>query len=326
MMGIWGDMGSRRPLILAGGAGFAIALCLIAISPSFAWFLLGFSLLAPSSGSFVNLCQATLMDLAPARHEHNMARWVLAGSIGTVLGPAILAGSVALNTRWQGAFVLIAGLTGVLLVGLVQYPRLAGGNALSERTTNFKVEVGKAFTALKSPSVRRWLILLQCSDLMLDGFSGFVALYLVNQVEASTVQVSWAIAIWLGVGLVGDFLLVPLLEHIRGLTYLRISAGLVLELYSTFLLVPSFSAKLIVLGCLGFLKAGWYSILKGQLYTAMRGQSGTAITLSNLFGLVGGLVPLGIGLCAQHFGLEQALWLLLISPIALLIGLRFKDP
>ncbi|MEM9216123.1 MAG: MFS transporter [Cyanobacteria bacterium P01_F01_bin.150] len=324
IMGIWGDMGARRPLILAGGVGFAIALCLIAISPTFGWFLVGFILLSPASGSFVNLCQATLMDLDPSRHEQNMARWVLAGSIGMVLGPVMLTAAIALNSSWRGVFVLLAALTGLLLLWLGQYPQLGSPTSVAHQSTDFKAGVRNALKALRQPSVLRWLILLQCSDLMLDGFAGFVALYLVDSVGASPSEVNGAIALWLGVGLVGDFLLVPLLERVRGLTYLRVSAGLVLLLYPTFLLMPHLVGKMGILGCLGFLNAGWYSILKGQLYTAMPGQSGTVVTLSNLFGIGGSLVPMMLGLFAQHLGLENALWLLILSPIALLWGLRSK--
>jgi FSR family fosmidomycin resistance protein-like MFS transporter len=43
--------------------------------------------------------------------------------------------------------------------------------------------------------------------------------------------------------------------------------------------------------------------------------------VGNVFGLVGQLVPLGLGLAAEHFGLRAALWLLLAGPLALLVGL-----
>lgn len=322
VLGIWGDMGQRRPLILGGGIGFAIALLLISLSQNFTLFLAGFVLLAPSSGGFVNLCQATLMDLDPTRHEQNMARWVLAGSLGNVIGPLILAGAIALHQSWRGAFLLLAMLTGLLLVMLWRYPITsvdAPGEA--QPTTSFKDGFHNAIAALKRASVVRWLTLLQFSDLMLDVLAGFVALYFVNVVGADTAQASLAIAVWLGFGLLGDFLLVPLLERVRGLSYLRVSASLVLCLYPTFLLVPHLTTKFAILGCLGFLNAGWYSILKGQLYTAMPGQSGTVMTLSNLFGLVGSLAPLGLGFVAQQIGLGSAIWILLVAPVALLVGL-----
>jgi len=51
------------------------------------------------------------------------------------------------------------------------------------------------------------------------------------------------------------------------------------------------------------------------------GLSSTAIAVGNVTGFVGKLLPFGIGLAAQAFGLGAAMWLLLAGPIALLIGL-----
>ena len=156
---------------------------------------------------------------------------------------------------------------------------------------------------------------------MLDVFQGFVALYFVDVVGANTTQATFAFTIWLGFGLLGDILLIPLLERISGLAYLKVSVFLVFLLYPAFLTVPSLTIKVVILGSLGFLNAGWYSILKGQLYRAMLGQSGAVVTLSNLFGLVGGLAPLVLGFVALHIGLDSAMWVLMVSPIALLVGL-----
>ncbi|NER84056.1 MAG: MFS transporter [Leptolyngbya sp. SIO1D8] len=322
VVGIWGDIVQRRGLIVGGGIGFAIALFLICLSQDFAMLLAGFVLLAPSSGSFVNLCQATLMDLEPTRHEQNMARWVLAGSLGNVIGPVILVGAIAVNQSWRGAFFLLFMATGLVLVMLWKYPIIVTTPSHDvQPPDSFKEGLYNAMTALRRSSVLRWLTLLQFSDLMLDVLAGFVALYFVNVVGANAAEATLAVAVWLGFGLLGDFLLVPLLERVRGLSYLRVSASLVLCLYPAFLLAPNPVTKFAILGCLGFLNAGWYSILQGQLYTAMPKQSGTVMTLNNLFGLVGSLAPLGIGVMAQQAGLESAMWILLISPIALLIGL-----
>jgi FSR family fosmidomycin resistance protein-like MFS transporter len=94
-----------------------------------------------------------------------------------------------------------------------------------------------------------------------------------------------------------------------------------LVLFPAFLLVPGFWPKLPLLGLLGFFNAGWYSILKAQLYSTMPGQSGTVMTVGNVFGLVGGLIPLGLGLVAERFDLTVTMWLLLVGPVALLIGM-----
>jgi FSR family fosmidomycin resistance protein-like MFS transporter len=147
----------------------------------------------------------------------------------------------------------------------------------------------------------------------------------VDVVGITAEQAGLAVAVWTGVGLLGDFLLIPLLERVRGLSYLRISAGLLLVLFPAFLIVSPLWIKLILLGSLGLLNAGWYAILKAQLYSAMPGQSGTVLAVDNIAGLVGSLIPLGLLAVAQMVDLRATMWLLLAGPVALLVGLPRRD-
>jgi len=169
--------------------------------------------------------------------------------------------------------------------------------------------------------VLRWLILLPFSDLMLDVLLGFLALYFVDVVGVNPAQAGMAVAMWTGAGLVGDLLLIPLPERVRGLSYLRLSVVAEGALFVAFLLLPGLWPKLVVLALLGLLNAGWYSILKARSYSAMPGQSGTVMALDNLFGLLGSLMPLGLGFIAQRYDLRVTMWLLLAGPVALWVGL-----
>ena len=227
-LGILGDVWKRNVLILGGGLVFALALLLTALSQSFPVLLLSFILFYPASGAFVSLSQATLMDTDTARHEQNMARWTLAGSLGVVAGPIALGAAVALGLGWR---------------------------------------------ALRRREVLRWLTLLECSDLMLDVLLGFLALYFVDVVGATPAQAGAAVAVWTGVGLLGNLLLIPLLERVRGLRYLRLSTVVELALFPAFLLAPGFWAKLLLLGLMGLFNTGWYPVLKAQLYSVMPGQA-----------------------------------------------------
>lgn len=98
-LGILGDTGRRRALVLGGGLAFALSLSLTAASQGFTLLLLSFVLFYPASGAFVSLSQATLMDSDPTRHEGNMARWALAGSLGVVTGPLALSAGATLGMR-----------------------------------------------------------------------------------------------------------------------------------------------------------------------------------------------------------------------------------
>ena len=87
--------------------------------------------------------------------------------------------------------------------------------------------------------VLRWLILLEFSDLMLDVLLGFLALYFVDVARLTPGPgCPGRRCLERGSGLLGDFLLIPLLEKVKGLDYLRVSVVLELLLFPAFLLVP----------------------------------------------------------------------------------------
>ena len=112
-----------------------------------------------------------------------------------------------------------------------------------------------------------------------------------------------------------------MLDRVSGLRYLRVSALLTAIVFTGFMLTPTYWTAVVLLGILGFLNAGWYSILQAQVYTAMPGRSGSVMSVSSAAGMVGSLAPLGVGLLAATVGLHAALWVLLISPVVLLIGI-----
>ena len=182
-------------------------------------------------------------------------------------------------------------------------------------------------SALKRLPVLRWLVLLELANLMGDWLLSYLALYFVDVAGASKTQAALGVALWTGVGLLGDFLLIPLLERVRGLTYLRYSAFAELALFVAFLLVPGLWPKMAIAALLGFGNAGWYSIPQAQMYKEMPGRSGTVMAVNDVTSLVSGLVPLGIGLAARTWGLGAAMWLLLAGPVALLVGIpRQQSP
>ena len=79
--------------------------------------------------------------------------------------------------------------------------------------------------------------------------------------------------------------------------------------------------KLALLALLGLANAGWYAVLAARLYASMPGRSGTVMTVGNFSGLVGGLIPLALGLVAERYGLNAMMWLLLAGPVVLMAGL-----
>jgi FSR family fosmidomycin resistance protein-like MFS transporter len=326
ILGILSDGWKRRLLILGGGVLFAASALLVAISHSFLPLMMAQILFFPASGAFVSLSQAALMDAEPTRHEQNMARWTLAGSVGVVMGPLALGAAMLLGLGWRELFAIF-GLLALILVTIAwRYPFPNNHTGEHDQAPLLALRDGLrgALDALKRREVLRWLALLGFSDLMLDVLLAFLALYFVDVVGVNETKAGLAVAVWSAVGLLGDLLLIPLLERMKGLVYLRASAAIELALFVALLLAPIFWVKLILLGLLGFFNSGWYAILQGRLYTSMPGQSGAVLAVTNVAGLVIGQAPLLLGIVAQHYGLGAMMWLLLAGPIALLVGLPRK--
>jgi len=326
VIGVLGDVWNRRALVLGGGLLFAGAAIGVAGSRSFWLLLVVLTLLSPASGAFVSLSQAALMDEDPERHEQNMARWTFAGSIGVVAGPLVLGAAVWLGLGWRGLFTAF-GLLALLLVVVgwgfpfpLPHGREPGRGGWHAIRDGFL----EGFQALRRPEVLRWEIMLVFSNLMLDILLGFLALYFVDVVGVTPAQAGIAVAVWSGIGLLGDFLIIPLLERIDGIDYLRVSVRIEFVLYAAFLLLPGYWPKVILVGLLGFFNAGWYSVVKGRVFSAMPGRSGSVMLVDNVIGVADTLIPIGLGLVGQMWGLGTMMWLLLLGPIVLGLGIPVR--
>jgi FSR family fosmidomycin resistance protein-like MFS transporter len=326
-LGILGDVWKRRLLILGGGFFFTLSLVLTAISKSFMPLLISFIIFFPASGAFVSLSQATLMDSAPDRHAQNMARWTSAGSLGNLFGPILLGLFVYFGLGWRETFAMLAAVSALCL--LAAFRLVPPDDSSISHLPSFKSVFDgfySALSALKRGKVLRWLILLEFSDLMLDVFLGFLALYFVDVAHATETQAGIAITIWLALGMLTDFLFIPFIDRQPdSMKFMQRTATFEVIAFSVFLLVPGFIPKLIAIVFVNIFNTGWYPILKGNLYSALPGQSASVMAIESITTPIAKLLPLFVGLLADKFGLGIAIWLLLLGPLALIIGLPRHD-
>lgn len=321
-IGILGDVWRRRLLILGGGILFTASLFMTSTSYSFIFLLFSFILFFPSSGAYVSLSQANLMDSDESRHEQNMARWTFAGSLGVVTGPFLLGLFVYLGLGWRGTYALLASLSALSLIVAFRYLPADKKNtpfpSFNEVFDGFK----SAFQALKRKEVWRWLLLLEFADLMLDVLFSFLALYFVDVVNVNETQAGIAVTIWLVMGLITDFLFIPYVDKLTDTAqFLRRTALLNLITFIGFMLIPGFIPKIILVILVNLSNTGWYPILQGRLYSSLPGQSASIMAIGAVTTPLAKALPLLIGILADRAGLDIAMWVLLLAPIALLIGL-----
>lgn len=326
-IGILDDVWKRRVLIIVGGILFTASLALTGISTSFYLLIVSFILLFPSSGAFVSLLQANLMDSDRTRHEQNMARWTFAGSLGVLVGPLLLGLFVYFGLGWRGTYVALAFFSTLCLFVALRYLPPDSVNSPSFPSPQMVFDGFRvAFLALRRVEVWRWLLLLEFADLMLDVLFSYLALYFVDVVGATQAQVGLAVTVWLALGLLTDFLFIPIIDRQKdSLRFLRMTALIELLTFAVFLLVPSFGFKLMFVIAVNLFNTGWYPILQGRLYSSLPGQSASIMALSSVTAPLAKFFPFLIGFLADQFGLQTAMWLLLAGPTALLIGLPRRN-
>ncbi len=299
--------------MVVGGLAFAASAALSAAAGGF-WLLLAALVIGnPATGAFVSLAQATLMDAEPTQRARNMARWTLAGSFGYVGGPILLVVAAYVGVGWRGALAALAVVALPLTLAAVRFP-----SPQRETAPPLGRAVRDALAAVRRRDVIRLLLTLEAADLLLDVFYGFLALYLVDAAGFAPSTAALGVGVWTAAGLVGDWLLLPVLRRTTGARVIRVTALLSLVAYPAFLLVPGLAPKLAVLAALGLLNSGWYAIPKAWLYDALPDRSGAAVAVGGLGGIGGAAVPLLLGFLAGAAGIAATMWVLLLAPLALL--------
>jgi FSR family fosmidomycin resistance protein-like MFS transporter len=334
---ISGTGARRRRFILAGGLIFIASVLAAGLAPDFAVLLIALTIFFAASGTFVSLSQSALVDSATDRQAQQMARWTLAGAAGAVAGPLLVMAVLAVGGSWRLAFMACAAgsVLAWLAVAATGRARRAGGSvAAGPGSATVRARAGDdvpaddesgwpgwrlAIGIVRRSGALRWLLLLQVSDLLLDVFTAFLALYLVEAAHAGPAGAALGVGVRLGAGLAGDVILIRLLERLDSRRVLRASVWLTLGLLPAFLLVPGLGAKLMLLAVLSLATAPWYPVLEAELFGSLPGRSGLAVSLSSAAGLAGGLGPLAVGLLAQQFGLSWAMAALCVAPVVMLM-------
>jgi len=318
IIGLLGDTRHRRALVVGGIVATALGLLLTGIGQSFAVILFAFCILYVASDAYVNLPQATLIDRDPSRAEQTMARWTLLGSIGVTLAPLIVTALFAFGYGWRGLYLALAGVAGIYTALL--FRQRFDTHAGAERAASPRELWRNLVSALRTPELLRWVIITELADLMLDKLIEVTGLYFHDVVGVGLAAASGAVAVSTIAGLAGGALLVPALEKVSGLHVLRVTALIALVVYIALLLVPIAWLKFVLIGVVSFCTASWFPILRGRTYAVLPGQSGVIVSVTALGNLSSVFVPFILGRIADTFGLQWAMWLLALGPLALIVG------
>jgi len=316
IFGVIGDVWSRRVLITSGTIVAGFGLILMGVASGYLVLMLGVILYGFAGGPFVGLSQASLVDTAPGKHEEMMAWWMLAGDVGFLLTPLMVAVAYAFGVDWRVLFLAGGGLFLVYAFFLagVRIPRQGmtteGAEVEVEATVSSNLAAIRA--AALDPGLLRWALILPLLEMPVKAF---VVLYFHDVVGFNDALASSTLIVIIGSSLVGRVLLPWVLRFVRGVLLLRLSVWLGVVSFALFLLVPFVPVKLVMLALFSLVEADWYPLAKGQAYAAQPTKSGVVLSVTSLLSPITSFLPLLVGVIASQAGLGWGMGVLLVGPL-----------
>ncbi len=280
------------------------------------------ALYGPASGCALSASEGLLVESRPEERERTLARLNLAGALGDLAVPALLAGLAWLGFGWRYAMAFAAGAAGLLAIVH------GGSRALAVRPVRSDDD-GETPAVLESLrlafSVRPllvWSLAVSCTSL-LDEL--LVALVVVRLDAASALGRAIVVGAWT-VGLVGG--LGVLERHIERLDSRRVllaASGVA----AGALVVIACTADVTVVSAAAFVLGASTSTLHplaaARAYAALPGRPALVNAVSVALVPLDALAPLGLGALAVWLGVPAAMLAILVAPLGIaLAALRYQ--
>jgi predicted MFS family arabinose efflux permease len=314
------DRHSRRAIAAGGAFGFAASLAAFAAGASFWVLALAAFVLGTASTAMVEAAEVALVDLAGDDLDRYLARSNLLGTVGDLLGPALLAGVAAAGVSWRAAFGVGAALLAAYGLALAAAPLPPPAPADAGETS----ARGVLLAVVRDPAV--WVVgligvLLNVFDEPLYGFT----IALLEEERGASASVAILVA---AVGVIGGVLSYTVLarrletaaDHVllagsaAGMGVGALAAALV-----PLLPIVALATLVIAVG----LNLAWLG-LQHRTLTLRPGQVGTTNAVLAGIELCGFWIPSAVGAVADRAGLIPAVGAFALLGVVL-AGLALAD-
>ncbi len=299
------DRYSRRVIVAGGAFGFALSLAIFAMGASFVVLLSGGFVMGMASTAMVDGAEVALVDMAGDDLRHYLARSNLLATVGDLLGPALIAATVALGLSWRVAFgagALLMGLYGLALAGAPLTPPAGHGD---DNGDGGGPRPG-LIAVLRDPAV--WVmgligLLMVPFDEPLIGFT----IALLERDRGASTALATTVAF---IGICGGVLAFAVLaRRFANVTDHRLLIGSVcaMTVGAVAIAVVPVLAMVAVAGLVTSigLNLAWLAVQHRTL-TLRPGQVGTTNAVLGALESTGSWIPVGIGVIADRAGLSLA--------------------
>lgn len=290
------DYRSRRVICSAGAFGYAASLVLIGVAGSYPVVLVGSFLVGVASTAMVDASDVALADLAGDDLERRLTTQNLLGSIGDLLGPALVVGALALGLSWRICFfaaaVLVA-LYGAWLATLRFPPPHPQGDGHSVRG------------AIRSVAGDPFVWLAGSVTMLLGPLDEPLLAFLIAHLEHARGLTGAGATLIASFSVVGAFLGYATLRRRDG--QLSADAALLAAAVTGLVVAPgpvSASVASLLVGT--FLVRVWIDV-QARVLTVRPGQAGTVKAVVTVIETVGWVLPLLAGAVADRVDVTAGL-------------------
>jgi len=314
-LGVVVDYVSRRVVAAVGGIGYGAGLCLFAVAGNFTTLFIAVVVMGLIGDALTRAVEVALVDVAGDKIEPALARSNLLAAVGDLVGPLLLAGSLAVGFGWRGAFwaggaMMIA--YGVFLA-TQRLPGPSGHDDEERKPWRSFLEVARDRRVLVAGLL---VALIVAFD---DTFVGFAVAFLTTD-RGLTPAVATLAA---GAGMAGGIVAAAWASRAnRRKIGLRPCAVLLLAGVLLLLFVPNIVAAAVGTAAVGAAVNLAWIILQAGYMTLRPGQAGTTSAVAEAVANLGVLTPLAIGLIADHQGLTVAMTLYVLIAVVFLASTR----
>lgn len=318
--GWWTDRRPRPWTLAAGMVTAAVGVALAGLTPSYLLTWLALALSGLGVAAF-HPEAARVARQAAGSSTRAMSVFAVGGNAGFALG-ALVTTPLLLLTGLRGTVLLLVPALAMAALLLLRLGTVLDGPAGSRRPAGPPTGVDDW------PSFLRLTVLVVLRSILFFGLTSFLALYLIDELGASTGQGGAALTAFLVAGAVGTLLGGALADRVGRLAAVRTGFALAVPGLLGLVLSPGPAVALVfcvLTGVAVFLPFGVFVML-GQDYLPHRIGTASGVTIG-LAVSIGGLFSPLLGLLADATSLRTALLTLVALPVvAVLLSLGLQDP
>lgn len=318
------------------------------LSPSLLVLLIALALYGPASGCAVATAEGALVEAAPEARERTLARITLAGTLGDLTVPALLA-----VIGWREAFGIAAALAlGLAIViggsrGLdrerrgVTACRQPGGAqpggqrcAVTPRSEpcdrpiasdDEEAPAPRLRDVLRNePAVLAWSLADLATNLMDEVLCAFVVVHVGERAGGSPASLSLVLGALIAGGLAGLALLDRLLARIAPMRVLAFAGALSIPTFAALVMAREPMILVPLAFVLGALVSTFHPIVKARAYAALPGHPGVVNAVVAALGPLEIGAALLLGELARALGSHVALGALGVVPASMVLVALFS--